>query len=160
MGDIVRKETLKRGLELTSNNVRKVAMALRKEYGEDILAKLVIKEIKEKFSDKCVVLVDGSRSLSEINAFKKEFDVLIISIEAPFNIRLERICARRRTDDMGNAYEILKKRDEMELKLGVDKVMKIADIRIVNDKSIEEFREKARSILLKVLRDVCGRHNL
>ncbi len=155
MGDLVRRETARRGLELTPENVRNVAISLRKEYGEDVLARMVVKEIKEKFSDECVVLVDGSRSPIEVNTIKSEFNVLIISIEAPFETRVRRIIARRRSDDIGNAYDILRKRDEMEMKLGVGKVMEIADIRLVNDKSLDEFKEEARNILLKLLNEFC-----
>ncbi len=155
MGDLVRRETARRGLELTPENVRNVAISLRKEYGEDILARMVVKEIKEKFRDKCIVLVDGSRSPVEINTIKSEFDVLIVSIEAPFEARVRRIIARRRSDDIGNAYEILKKRDEMEMKLGIGKVIEIADIRIINDKNLEEFKEEAKNILVKLLNKYC-----
>src|ERR1035437_3846985 len=63
MGDVVREETLKRGLELTPQNVGKVMLELREEGGNFVIARKCIPKIEEQTSSK--VLVDGLRSLFE-----------------------------------------------------------------------------------------------
>src|SRR3990172_3060440 len=71
MGDVVRQETLKRGLELTPQNVGKVMLQLRAEDGNHVIAKKCIPKIEEQISPK--VLVDGLRSLYEAEIFKEHF---------------------------------------------------------------------------------------
>src|SRR5665647_458102 len=63
MGDVVRQETIKRGLELTPENVGKVMLELRAEGGNYVIAQKCISKIAEQTSPK--VLVDGLRSLYE-----------------------------------------------------------------------------------------------
>ena len=68
MGDVIREETTKRGLDLTPQNVGKVMLELRAEGGNTVVASKCIPKIEEQTGDK--VLVDGLRSLYEVDAFK------------------------------------------------------------------------------------------
>jgi dephospho-CoA kinase len=67
MGDVIREETAKRGLKLTPQNVGKVMLQLREEGGNTVVAQKCIPKIEEQNSTK--VLVDGLRSLYEVEAF-------------------------------------------------------------------------------------------
>ena len=60
MGDVIREETIKRGLELTPQNVGKVMLQLREEGGITVVAQKCITKIEAQASTK--VLVDGLRS--------------------------------------------------------------------------------------------------
>lgn len=62
-GDIVREETLKRGLELTKENVAKVSIRLRQELGQNAVAKLAVEKVKALLKGSKVVVIDGVRSL-------------------------------------------------------------------------------------------------
>jgi dephospho-CoA kinase len=117
---------------------------------------MVIEIIKKKYENECVVLVDGCRTPEELEVFKRFAHVVVVSIEAPFDVRAARIAKRGRVDDVGNAKELLKARDESELKLGMGKVMKIADIKIYNTGSLEEFLKKAKEILQQIIKESCG----
>ena len=68
MGDVIREETTKRGLELTPQNVGKVMLELRAQGGNTVVAQKCIPKIEAQPSGK--VLVDGLRSLYEVDAFK------------------------------------------------------------------------------------------
>lgn len=68
MGDVIREETAKRGLQLTPQNVGKVMLQLRAESGNAVVAMKCIPKIEEQAGTK--VLVDGLRSLYEVDAFK------------------------------------------------------------------------------------------
>ena len=57
MGDVVRQETLKCGLELTPQNVGKVMLQLRAEGGNYVIAQKCIPKIEEQTRSK--VFVDG-----------------------------------------------------------------------------------------------------
>src|SRR4030066_1911719 len=63
MGDVVREETRKFGLELNPKNMGKVMLNLRKTDGQGIIAEKTIPKIRQTQSPK--VIVDGWRSLRE-----------------------------------------------------------------------------------------------
>ena len=89
MGDVVRQETLKRGLELTPQNVGKVMLQLREEGGNYVIAQKCIPKIEEQPSSK--VLVDGLRSLYEADIFKEHFAKIFNLLVA-----FRRLCHQRR----------------------------------------------------------------
>ena len=152
MGDVVREEAIKRGLELTDENLGKIASELRAKEGMDTIARRCIPKVREKLKEKGVVVVDGIRGIDEIRRFKETFgeNFVLINIEAPLKVRFERAKARRRTDDVLTLEELVS-RDEREKVWGMDKAMEIADFTVENTGSIEDFREKIRALLNKLV---------
>src|SRR3972149_7698740 len=71
MGDVVREETRKLGLELNPKNMGTVMLNLRKTNGQGIMAEKNIPKIRQAESPK--VIVDGLRSLREADVFKRNF---------------------------------------------------------------------------------------
>ncbi len=155
MGDVVREEAAKRNLELTDENLGRIATELRKKEGMDAIAKRCIPKIREALKEKGVVVVDGIRSVEEVLRFKNTFgdDFVLISIEAPIEKRFERAKARKRSDDVKSLKE-LKARDERELSFGLGKAMEIADFTVENTGSLSDFKEKIRGILSKLIKHV------
>jgi dephospho-CoA kinase len=84
----------------------------------------------------------------EVEAFTDEFgdDFAVVSIEAPFDLRAERLGERGR-DDTDTDLEALRERDERELGFGMGDVMEHADYQIDNTGTLAEFREQARELL-------------
>jgi dephospho-CoA kinase len=74
MGDVIREETAKRGLELNPANVGKVMLELRAESGDQVIAKKCIPKILQTESPR--VMVDGLRSYAEAEVFKAAFAIL------------------------------------------------------------------------------------
>lgn len=148
MGDVIREEVRKRGLALTDENIGSVANNLRKDEGMDAIAKRCIPGIEAMHSR--VVVVDGIRGIAEVEAFKRAFGekFTLVKIDAPFELRLERLKRRARSDDVGTS-EWLHQRDQREVSWGMDKAMDIADKEVVNLDPIERFRNEIRSILRK-----------
>ena len=68
MGDVVREETRKRGLELNPKNIGAVMLDLRKTGGAGVIAEKCVPSIEQTKSSK--VIVDGLRSLDEADVFK------------------------------------------------------------------------------------------
>lgn len=148
MGDVVREEALKRGLEPNSGNLGKIASELREKEGMDAIAKRCIPRIRSMGR---VVFVDGIRGIAEVNTFKKAFeDFALIAIECPIEIRLERAKQRKRSDDVLSVDELIE-RDRREESWGLKEAMEVADFTIENKGDLEEFREKVREILRKLL---------
>ena len=69
MGDVVRNEAKKRNLEPSGNIIGNIAKELREKEGPGVIAKKCVDLIKNKNEE--VIIVDGVRSISEVNVFRK-----------------------------------------------------------------------------------------
>lgn len=149
MGDVLREEVKNRGLEPTDQNIGSVANQLRKDDGMDAIAKRCIPKIKT--IDGRAVVIDGIRGIAEVETFKREFgsDFTLIKIDAPFELRLQRLSRRGRSDDMTTPEELMK-RDERELSWGMGQAMDVADMSVANLDPIERLKDEVRSMLKKL----------
>ncbi len=147
MGDVVREACRDRGLDPAEHHGR-VAEALREENGPAAVAEASLPHVEAALEDADTVLVDGIRSDVEVEVFREEFgeDFLLVSIEAPFELRRERVGERGR-DEVGEDGERLADRDERELGFGLGEAMERADVTIENTGTLDAFRERAREVL-------------
>ena len=153
MGDIVREETVKRGLPLTPQNLNMVAKDLRDKEGEDVIAKRCVEKIGKIRSN--VVIVDGVRSLKELERYKRDLGkTVVIAVHASPQVRFKRILKRKRPGDSKSWNEFVE-RDIVELSFGLGNVIALADYMIVNEGTIEELREMAKKVLKEILSKHC-----
>ncbi len=149
MGDVIREETIRKYGSITPENMRRTAQELREKYGDDIVARKTLEMIKE---EQGVIVIDGVRSLKEVNIFKTAGEsVKIIAVHASPKTRFKRIKERRRPGDP-KTWEEFVKRDMTELSFGIGNVIALADYMIVNEESIEETKKQVIRVLEKVLR--------
>jgi dephospho-CoA kinase len=148
MGDVIRQETAKRGLELTPQNVGKVMLQLRQEEGNAVIAKRCIPKIEAQASGK--VLVDGLRSLYEADIFKDHFaQFSLVAVHASPETRFNRLSNRRRSDDPAE-WAVFRERDMRELSVGLGTVIAMAEQMVVNDDSFEQVKAKAKESLRRI----------
>lgn len=148
MGNIIRKEVLESDQEINSKSMRSMMIELRKKYGKDVVAKRCLPEIRSHKSDS-VVVVDGLRSLHEIEAFRQEFpDLAVVAVHSSPKTRYKRLQERRRKDDP-SSWEEFCKRDKLELRVGIGDVISLADMIVSNEGTQSEFREKIRRIIAR-----------
>jgi len=69
MGDVVREEAASRNLKLNPENLGKITLKLRQKEGNTVITKRSIPKIEKTKEQK--VIVDGIRSLSEVEEFEK-----------------------------------------------------------------------------------------
>ncbi|MDV3104851.1 dephospho-CoA kinase [Thermococcus waiotapuensis] len=153
MGDIVREETVKRGLELTKENVARVSIRLRQELGQNAIAKLAVEKVRELLKGSNVVVIDGVRSLDEVGTFRSAFPgekIIIIAVHTPPRQRFERLRGRGREDDP-KTWEDFEERDWKELKFGIGGVIAMADYMIVNDGPQKDYEKKVRETVELIL---------
>ena len=96
MGDVIREETRKRGLEPDAKNTGDVMLELREKYGPGAVAEVCLLRLKA-MKDK-VVIVDGIRSFAEIEVFAREGTVKLLAIHASRNRRFKLLSERGRSD--------------------------------------------------------------
>ncbi|MCS7368162.1 MAG: AAA family ATPase [archaeon GBS-70-058] len=153
MGDVVREEAKVRGMEPTPKNLGKLMIEMRKKMGANIIAKKCVEKIKELNSK--IILVEGVRSLEEIEEFKKIGDVKVIAVHSSPKTRYERLFRRGRCDDP-KSWEEFKERDLRELDIGIGKVISLADEIIINEGTIEDLKETTLKVFGKVIQDDKG----
>jgi dephospho-CoA kinase len=135
MGDVIREETRRRDLVPDSKNTGEVMKQLRKERGEAAVAELCLEAIRKAGSDR--VVVDGIRSMSEVETFRKSAKVILVVVHASQRRRLALLKERGRSDDP-LSYEMFLKREERELGVGIGDAIALADEMVSNEHATPE----------------------
>lgn len=148
MGDVVREETTKRGLKPTPENVGKIMLKIRNEKGPAVVAKECIPKIQDSSTE--VVVVEGIRSIDEVNEFKKNFrNFILVSVFTSPKTRFQRLYKRKRADDPASWRAFLD-RDLRELEVGVGSAIAIADYAIINEGTVAQFKKKVINLLKRL----------
>lgn len=147
MGDVIRQECRDRGLDPATHH-GEIAKALREENGPAAVAERSLPVIEDELDESDTVLVDGIRSDVEVDTFEDAFgeDFVLVSIEAPFETRLERLDLRGRDAGADEGGESLEERDERELGFGMGTAMEQADVVVDNDGSLDAFHDRIHDI--------------
>ncbi len=145
MGDVIRAETKRRGLEPDAKNTGEVMKSLRSERGEAAVAELSLETITKSGAER--VVVDGIRSVAEVEAFRKKAEVLLVAVEASPSRRFELLRERGRRDDP-LTREMFEERDLRELGVGIGEAIALADASISNESTTPE---KLEGEMLKVV---------
>ncbi|HVL48491.1 MAG TPA: AAA family ATPase [Candidatus Thermoplasmatota archaeon] len=146
MGDAVWAEVRARGLALAPDVVGKVASEMRERHGRGVWA--------DRTADRAiasgapVVVIDGVRSMDEVGVFRARLgeDFILVGIHAAPRLRLARLLARHREDDVRNEAEF-EARDTRELGWGLGAVLALADVMLVNHGSVEGIRREVAAVL-------------
>ena len=147
LGDGVRAEAKRRNLEPTGDNLGKLMLELRKKNGAGAIAELLTESIKNSQSN--VIIVDGVRSITEVEVLRNVGSVKLLSIEATADTRYKFLSSRGRSDDP-ITREKFEERDNRELGVGIGESIAIADETIVNsDITLDELTERAHKVIEK-----------
>ena len=136
LGDVIREETARRGLEPTPENVGSVMLQVRRDEGPAVVAKRLVPKIEASRSSN--VVVEGVRSEDELRELKSKFDVVTVGIHASPKTRFQRLLARGRSDDP-KTWDTFYERDSRELNVGLCKVIALADILLINEETINDL---------------------
>ncbi len=143
MGDVVREETLKMFGVITPETMRETSRLVRLKYGKTYVAEKTIQRIKEEDG---VVVIDGTRSLDEVEVFRKKGEVVILAVHASPKTRFKRLLRRGRAGDPRN-WDDFVKRDMTELRFGLGDVIALADYMLVNESTIDDLYRSSKRVL-------------
>jgi len=157
MGDVVRYHYMREvGGELHPDKVGEYAGRMREVYGPDVWARRTLEYLRERYPGGGVVVIDGIRSLAEVELFRRELggDFLLVAVEAPEEVRFKRALERGRGDDI-RTMEEFRRRDLRELSWGLGEVIGAADLRLDNsghlDRALKDlFSSESVKKLLEV----------
>lgn len=140
MGDEIRNACRARGLPLTEDALGIVATAIRAREGEDAIAKRCLPLLRAAHRAYGDVLVDGIRGYTEVERFQAELGdrFELIAVDAPFEVRLDRITDRGR-DITPESADDLRRRDRREEGYGMAEAFEAADTVVDNSGTLEEY---------------------
>jgi len=145
LSDLIREELLKNGKEVTRDNLIKKGNELREKFGPDILAKLIMKRVKEK------AVVDSIRNPNEVEYLRKQKNFILLAIDSPVELRYDRVKKRGRVESASTLQEFIKKEEEemtnLEKRQQIQNCMKMADFVVINDGSLEDLHQMLEEML-------------
>ncbi len=144
-GDIIRTEALRRGLTPSKRNLGRLMLKLREEEGMGAVARRLVPMLaarKEHF-----LVYEGARNIEEIDELRKHYRVVTVAIHASQPSRFRRLVKRKRSDRPLN-WEDFSERDQRELKVGVGKVIALANRTLENEDSKDDLKRRMRRLLL------------
>lgn len=145
MGDAVREEAQRRGVDLSSQNLGRLMLELRERDGPSAVARLIRPKIDRALPG--VIIIDGIRSNDEILFLKGVGDVKTLSIHASTKTRFSHMVRRGRSDDPRDMRSF-DERDTREIGVGIDTSIALADESISNNNlTIPELVERAHRII-------------
>lgn len=150
LGDGVRAEAKRRNLEPTGENLGKLMLELREKNGPGAVAELIKEPIQN--SNHEIIIIDGIRSIHEINILKETGNLKLLAVEASSNTRFNFLSERKRSDDP-LTREKFEERDNREISVGLQEIIKLADESIENNNvTIDQLVESAIKIFQNWIR--------
>jgi dephospho-CoA kinase len=150
MGDVVRDEARLQNMDPTDTNLGDLMLKLRKEMGPGAISHLIIKKTKcDDNNLSKIVIIDGIRSIYEVEVLREIGNVKLLAIHASAETRFKHIKHRARLDRPLNEKDFVV-RDKRELTVGISEAIALSDESISNNNlTIKELKEKAYEIIQK-----------
>lgn len=150
MGDVIRGMMRKRRIVITNHSIREFSLSLRKKYGNDVVAKESVKQLKRIKGN---VVISGVRSVNELRYFKRSVpELILVAIVAPKQMRFRRLKDRKRKDDPQTTKEF-EYREEKEKIYGIPKAVEMADLVVSNAESRMELRRNIDFVIKKLAKN-------
>jgi len=147
LGDGVRAEAKKQNLEPTGKNLGKLMLELREKNGPGAIAELLKSSIQNSTHE--IIIIDGIRSIHEINVLKQTGNVKLLAVIASSDTRFLFLSERKRSDDP-LTRDKFEERDNREIGVGLQEIIQLADESIENNKvTIEQMVDAATKIFQK-----------
>lgn len=147
--DMVRQEALKERGSIERPVLHEVANQLRHTHGAGVMVDLAIKTFAAKLQERDDydgLVVSGLRSLGEAKAIKAAGGTLVF-IDAPLEVRYERMVSRKRDDETRLTLEEFKVQEAKELTpngegdeaFNILGIRDMSDVVVFNESNLEGF---------------------
>lgn len=124
-----------------------------KSLGMDFIRLYNVPENKDK-----VLTFESIRRPKEIELFRSVLgkDFILVSVDAPIETRFTRVTDRKSVTDLVDfekfkAQEIAESVGTLDYEMNIVKCMEVADVKLINDGSMEDFEEQIKEKLLPVI---------
>lgn len=149
-GNEVRKEATVREIPHEREKLQKLGAKLRVEKGNYVWCERILAQMAYGLD----YVIDGVRYPEDDSFFRQIGDYILISVDAPLELRYQRAILRGREGDSKKTFEQFKLENDSDLGLFGEtygqnalECMKLADYTVINDGT----REKLKSVVLDIL---------
>ncbi len=133
-------------LDETRENLQKMSTAVRESFGQDILCKVIYKDVEKDQSE--LIVIDGVRREQDVQEFSKLKEFKLVYIETDLKKRFERIKQRaENSDDRNKTFEEFQADHQREAEQEIKKLKNQADFIIDNNGSFEDLYQQINNIL-------------
>jgi dCMP deaminase len=147
LSDEIRSELEAIGTEPTRDALIEAGRDLRTRYGLDVLAR----RASARFTQGLNQVVDSIRNPEEVLFLRTLRDFHLISVDAPVDVRFDRLMKRARPGDPGD-LDAFRSAEERELASGnpasqqLEATMAMADFRIMNDGGLDALTVRVKEL--------------
>ncbi|WP_456474681.1 AAA family ATPase [Candidatus Pyrohabitans sp.] len=155
--DILKDILQRLHMELRRENFIALGSALRREFGDGVIARALKQDILA--SDAQVVVVDGVRYPEEVEMIRSFENSVLVYIHAFSEVRYQRAVERGEKGEAAMGYEEFLKNDSAETEKRIDELVKLADYRIDNNGTLEELYAALERVLDELIMGGYGHEN-
>jgi len=128
--------------------MQKLSNFLRKEFGEDVLAKVMLEDAKKDEHE--LIIIDGIRRHEDVAYLRELPEFVLCYITAPINIRYERLQKRgENPDDTTKSFEDFQDDHEAEAEQEITRLEPLSQEVIDNAGTLPELHAELDLILKK-----------
>ena len=154
LSDAIRDEIRSRGEQPTRERLIIIGNELRQKHGAAVLAERILSKIED---DKHYI-IDSIRNPAEVEAFREAKHFKLIRVEAPPEVRFQRIVNRQRESDPKTYEEFValenREAEGDDTSQNLVKVELMADYPLINDGPVEKLYAQIDELLPKLLKEV------
>ncbi|MDD2487148.1 MAG: AAA family ATPase [Candidatus Gracilibacteria bacterium] len=133
-------------LPIIRENLAKISLTLRNEFGEDILSKVMLANIDKAKSR--IIILDGIRRVEDIEYVEDLPGFKLIYIDSTEENRFERLRNRgENSNEKSMDFELFKKEGTFETELRIKAMRDISQKVIYNNQTMVEFYEEAEKLI-------------
>lgn len=146
LSDVLREIALEKKVKASRENLHAIKQDLQKQRGEGpILAVLLTERLKKLALKRAIVT--GLRLTSEYRYFRQYFDVTLIAVTAPYDVRYSRL-SKRGTERDPLSFEDFVEQDRREASLcDYDYLLNAADYSVDCSQPLAEFKRIVPSLI-------------
>lgn len=140
--------------EFSRKTLQDIGDDLRKRYGDDVLARRTIKELKVELYMPCFrAVIEGIRNTAEVEYLKGLPNFVLIGVKAKRELRFKRLLKRSKPWDPKNWNDFIKV-DRRDLGIGQDKsgqqvrkCLAYCNFILTNNKDLKDFERKIKNCI-------------
>ncbi len=153
LSDVLREEAGKAGMPLTRDTLIGLGNRLRAEYGPGVLAERIFSRLDPEKN----YVIDSVRHPSEVQVLRRRRDFYLACVQAPVEIRFERLKGRGRENDPTDLrkFRELEEREAQSTTSSdqqLDHAISLADVVVENAGPLEILHAKVREVVLQLSR--------
>lgn len=147
---VLRKIMTEAGQEISTKNMTEFGNKLRNEKSHGYLAEEAIKSIVPGEN----VIITSIRQVGEIESLRTQPGFVLVKLDAPIDLRLDRIVKRNREGDIRNMEELKeieeRQADGKDGGMNMNRCYKLADRELINDGTIEDLYKKVDKLISEI----------